>query len=308
MVLIIIFSLQYYFLAKLFKKNKFRTILNAIGLYLLGGFVSIFILSFILSFKIVDLGLDLDQFSSGKLDTEALKANSQIINDFLIHNNIPIIMNVILFVLIGVVYYNYLKNKWMREMLTERQVSMDNSKQEVDQPVQFTLPVQTNFYCHFHQVNDKNIHWVPELAQEIWNDCYKDILSQEQIDYMLDMMYNPEKILEGVENNEQWEILKADNVPVGYLHYKIEEDKVFLSKIYLKQDPQYKGLGQVMMNHVIDYALANQKKKIYLTVNKNNSKAIRFYEKNGFRNVKSETFDIGNGYIMDDYIFQKDLI
>lgn len=38
-----------------------------------------------------------------------------------------------------------------------------------------------------------------------------------------------------------------------------------------------------------------------LTVNKNNVKAIRAYEKTGFKNIGSLVQDIGNGFVMDDY-------
>lgn len=157
-------------------------------------------------------------------------------------------------------------------------------------------------------MNEKNIHLIPQLATKIWNECYKGIISQEQIDYMLGMMYNQEKINENLSNGEHWKILKADNIPVGYIHFKEEDEKIFLAKIYLLQDEKYKGLGQALLNEVTKFALDNDYKSIYLTVNKNNAKAIRFYEKNNFKNIKSETFDIGNGYIMDDFIYEKKIV
>ena len=123
---------------------------------------------------------------------------------------------------------------------------------------------------------------------------------------MLEMMYSTEKINEGIANGEIWEVLKIDNVPSGYLHYKLDENNtVFLSKIYLNESEQTKGIGQLMMNRVVDFAIEKGAKMVHLTVNKNNTKAIRFYEKNGFKNSESKTFDIGNGYVMDDYIFKK---
>lgn len=45
-------------------------------------------------------------------------------------------------------------------------------------------------------------------------------------------------------------------------------------------------------------------KKIYLTVNKTNIKAIRVYERFGFEKTDQVVFDIGNGYVMDDYIYE----
>ena len=294
MFLLIIISLQYYFLARVFKKNKLKTVLTAVGLFVAAVFMFSFTIAILWALKVFPVELDMQN------------PNTDALNEYLFEKNIPIVFEIILFLIIGVFYFNFLKRKWTKEVILKHE-PMINEVVETIQKIQMTIPVKTDFYCHFHRVNESNMHWVPTLAKEIWNDCYKDILSQEQIDFMLDSMYNPVKISEGIANGEQWEILKADNEPVGYIHYRIEEKKLFLSKIYLKQDPKYKGLGQLMMNHVIDYGLANDLDTIYLTVNKNNQKAIRFYEKNRFQNIKSETFDIGNGFVMDDYIFEKKL-
>ncbi|QTV07080.1 GNAT family N-acetyltransferase [Faecalibacter bovis] len=195
----------------------------------------------------------------------------------------------------------------MKEVIVENQSFIQEIKEQASK-IQQLVPVKTNYYLHFHDVNEKNIHLVPELATKIWNECYKGIISQEQIDYMLDMMYSTDKINENITEGDHWKILKADNEPVGYIHFKEEENKIFLSKIYLLQEEKYKGLGQSLLNEVIKFAIDNNYKSIYLTVNKNNAKAIRFYEKNNFKQVKSETFDIGNGYVMDDFIYEKNIV
>lgn len=294
MFLLILISIQYYFLARFFKKNKIKTVLTVVGLFVGAVFMFSFAIAFLWAMNILPVELDLQN------------PNTTALNEYLFEKNIPIILEIVLFLLIGVFYFNFLKRKWTKEIIQQNEVLVNEIKETVTR-VQYTIPTTTDFYCHFHRVNDSNMHWVPTLACEIWNDCYKDIISQEQIDFMLEEMYNPTKIKEAIANGEEWEILKADNEPVGYLHYRKEGEKLFLSKIYLKQDAKYKGLGQIMMNHVIEYGLENEMNLIYLTVNKNNIKAIRFYEKNRFVNVKSETFDIGNGFVMDDYIYEKKL-
>jgi len=292
--LLLIISVQYYLLARFFKKNKLKTVLSAIGLYLLANIVFAFNMVFLIATNVININFD---FTNP--DPVAL-------NKYLFEHNVPIVLDIVLFLLIGVFYYNYLKKKWTKEVIAIREVRLEEVLNAVPTPkVEHTLPVVTPYYTHFHKVNATNIHLIKPLATAVWNVCYKEIISQEQIDYMLEMMYADDKILQAIEEGEQWEILKADNVAVGYINYRIEEEKVFLSKIYLLQDEAYRGLGQLMMNQVINYALANNKKSIYLTVNKNNKQAIHFYEKNGFKNVKSETFDIGNGYVMDDFIYEK---
>ena len=285
MITILILIFQYYFLGKLFNKDKFKLILTVIGLYFLGVFVIALNIALLMTMGVIKSTLP-----------ELMESKWMMIPDL------------VLFVLLSFVYYNYLKRKWTIEMFS---ADIEKRKEEILQNIEVNQkinPVKLDVYPHFHTVNEKDIHLVQLLAKDIWQEAYKDVLSQDQIDYMLDMMYNNDKINEGIASGDVWEILKVDNVPSGYLHYKLDENNtVFLSKIYLKASNQTKGIGQLMLNRVVDFAKEKGAKAVHLTVNKNNAKAIRFYEKNGFKNMESKTFDIGNGYIMDDFIYQKPL-
>ena len=52
-----------------------------------------------------------------------------------------------------------------------------------------------------------------------------------------------------------------------------------------------------------DIVCAAVSSAVYLTVNKNNARAIRAYEKFGFLREGEECTAIGEGYYMDDYIY-----
>lgn len=160
----------------------------------------------------------------------------------------------------------------------------------------------------FHLVDKSNVQLIRPLAEKIWLKTYGSIITEEQIAYMLPMMYSNERIFGEIEQGYVWELYVENNQLLGYLDYKLMEDnRVFLSKIYVDTDQQQKGVGKVMLARVIDYAKAQKATAVYLTVNKQNTKAISFYERNGLKCIKSETFDIGNGYVMDDYIYQYDI-
>lgn len=156
----------------------------------------------------------------------------------------------------------------------------------------------------FQSIN-KQFQQVFQLASEIWNDNYKGIISQNQIDYMLDMMYNPNRLQQDLDDNYQWEFILYNNEIVGYLAYVIQDDnRVFLSKIYLKTSVQGLGLGKLALQHVKIYAKKSNATAVYLTVNKGNIKGIRAYKNTGFTIINEEITDIGNGYVMDDYVFE----
>ncbi|WP_158962759.1 GNAT family N-acetyltransferase [Myroides fluvii] len=165
-----------------------------------------------------------------------------------------------------------------------------------------------NISIQYQTVTPENMHLIRPLAEKIWQKTYGPLLDPAQIEYMLPMMYSQERITNEIKEGYIWELFVVEDKVLGYLDYKVMEDhRVFLSKIYLDTDQQQKGLGKLMLTHVLDFARQNKAKAVYLTVNKYNAKAIEFYERNGFQCIESKTFDIGNGYVMDDYIYQINL-
>ncbi len=157
----------------------------------------------------------------------------------------------------------------------------------------------------FISITPNQFDLVFNLAKDIWNANYRDMITQGQIDYMLEMMYNPKQLQNDLDAGYQWELVYHDDKLVGYLAYVIKkEHRVFLSKIYLKIEVQGLGLGKLMLNRVIEYAKTNNCKTVYLTVNRGNEKGVRAYKRAGFKITGEENFDIGNGYIMNDYIFE----
>lgn len=145
------------------------------------------------------------------------------------------------------------------------------------------------------------------LADKIWRVSYSQMITSEQIDYMLKWMYSAETIGQELLNNVIWEIILKDDQPIGYISLTAEESSLKLNKLYIDPTLQGQGFGQTALNHVIGFGKENNFKTLYLTVNKGNAKAIKAYEKAGFRCTDSKIFDIGGGFIMDDYIYSFEL-
>ncbi len=157
----------------------------------------------------------------------------------------------------------------------------------------------------FTQITPHDFKLVFKLAKEIWQKTYSTIISQKQMDYMLDMMYKPSRLQADLNDGFKWELIHHKNILVGYLAYVIKDDnRVFLSKIYLKSAAQGQGIGKIAINRVKKYAKTHKSKAVYLTVNKENMKGIRAYKNAGFKIIDKVIADIGMGYVMDDYIFE----
>ncbi|MEL1248658.1 GNAT family N-acetyltransferase [Flavobacterium helocola] len=147
---------------------------------------------------------------------------------------------------------------------------------------------------------------VIDLTKKIWPVAYGEILSKAQLDYMIDKFYNETALRELIQKGHVFYLAQDDNgKEVGFVSYEInsEPNKTKIHKIYVLPETQGTGLGRQFFELVKEKAIENNQKAIFLNVNKYNN-AIYFYTKLGFTKVKDEVIDIGNDYVMDDYVME----
>ena len=156
------------------------------------------------------------------------------------------------------------------------------------------------------KANSEHIPVIIDLTKKIWPVAYGEILSKAQLDYMIDKFYNETALYELMQKGHIFYLAQDDMEKyVGFLSYEIncEPNKTKIHKIYVLPETQGTGLGRQFFELVKEKAIENNQKVIFLNVNKYNN-AIHFYTKLGFRKVKDEVIDIGNGYVMDDYVME----
>lgn len=156
------------------------------------------------------------------------------------------------------------------------------------------------------KATEKDIPTIQDLAKRSWNFAYANILQQEQIDYMLDLMYSDDAIGIQLENpNFQYYLIKEDGLFSGFIGFEFhqEPETTKLHRIYFLRGAQGKGFGKKALEFVINEAKKANDIRVTLTVNKNNQ-AQNFYRSQGFKIYDEAIFDIGNGYVMDDYLME----
>ena len=79
-------------------------------------------------------------------------------------------------------------------------------------------------------------------------------------------------------------------------------EMLYLSKFYLYKDQRGKGYARAMLGFLTDAAREMGLKGIELNVNRSNP-TTRIYDRLGFRIIREEDNEIGNGFIMDDYVY-----
>ena len=147
-----------------------------------------------------------------------------------------------------------------------------------------------------------NVLLIQQLAYTIWSVAYKDILSQEQLIYMLDKMHSIDALTKLIDDDHQFIIPYEDDVAKGYACYKIYPDKVRIEKLYVLSDQHKKGIGKMMIDHIIEKT-SRYTNIIELNVNRQNN-AVDFYKRIGFTIVKEVDIPIGEGYFMNDYVMR----
>lgn len=140
---------------------------------------------------------------------------------------------------------------------------------------------------------------------------FPSIIGEAQTRYMLDTLFTPERIRQNMEGGERFIILDAlpDQCGAGYFSYTLKpgENKIKLSRVFVKESARGLGLFNHAFNHIAQVGRESGVQTMYLTVNRNNAPAIAVYKAKGFVKTGEAKFDIGNGYVMDDFIFEYNL-
>ena len=145
------------------------------------------------------------------------------------------------------------------------------------------------------------------LADEIWRRVYCEILSPEQINYMMDMMYCPEVISEEIASGVEWYLLNCDNQTAGYLSIYHTGNVCKLDKIYIRENFRKCGVGRAGIEFVKKSAKSCGARQLILNVNKYNCAAQAAYKSYGFTHLRDEVNDIGSGFVMDDFVLSLEI-
>ncbi len=151
---------------------------------------------------------------------------------------------------------------------------------------------------------------ISELAGVIWHACYPGIITVEQIDYMLTRMYALDTMRDEIRSQRiRYDCLFVDGKMAGFASYgpTSEPGVKKLHKLYLLPESHGCGWGSRLLQHVELEVRHFGARRLILSVNKRNARAIAAYRRNGFAIAESVVSDIGGGFVMDDFIMAKEL-
>lgn len=145
---------------------------------------------------------------------------------------------------------------------------------------------------------------IRNLANIIWPLTYSEIITPQQVDYMMELIYSSQSLQKQIAKGHQFIIALEDEKPVAFASYSAKDEHLpvyHLHKIYILPNKQGKGIGKSLVNYIKeDIAPATT---LQLNVNRQN-KALQFYQKMGFKIIAEEDIAIGNDFYMNDYILE----
>ena len=138
---------------------------------------------------------------------------------------------------------------------------------------------------------------ISDLARKIWPVCFQQILTQDQIDNMLQKIYGVPSLVEQMEKGQQFWIVSFSGQDIGYGSAFTKEDVIWLRKLYILPDMQGRGCGKLVMQTVAN----NYPKctKMSLFVHRDNIPAQKFYQHLGFKTEREEAVQMGDYHFID---------
>ncbi|MEH7388606.1 GNAT family N-acetyltransferase [Bacillus sp. JJ1521] len=162
----------------------------------------------------------------------------------------------------------------------------------------------------------EDLHKLQEISYETFNETFEEQNSPENMHAYLERAFNLEQLEKEISNVfSNFFFVYLYNELAGYLKININDaqseemgnESLEIERIYIKHKFQKHGLGKYLLNKAMEFALEQNKKKIWLGVWEKNENALAFYQKVGFVQTGAHSFYMGDEEQID-IIMTKTLI
>lgn len=156
---------------------------------------------------------------------------------------------------------------------------------------------------HIETLLPTDIGSVRALAHAVWQATYAPLIPQAQIDAMLADRYAATRIRQQLDDPAQvWRLARLNDAIAGFAHACFAASDCKLDKLYVDPVFQRRGVGSALLDEIKLLARERAATRLWLQVNRGNAQAIAAYRRYGFGIEREQVFDIGGGFVMDDYV------
>lgn len=160
----------------------------------------------------------------------------------------------------------------------------------------------------FKKVGIEDVEILQKLSIQTFTESFAHLNNEEDFNVYLEKAFSIEALKQQIKNTESsFFFVKDGEVVCGYFKINIGESQtelketngLELERIYILANNQNKKIGNEIINEVKRLAIDDHKKYIWLGVWELNTKAIRFYERLGFKKFDTHVYPIGNDHQLD---------
>ena len=155
--------------------------------------------------------------------------------------------------------------------------------------------------------SEADVRRTAKVAREVWREANTAFCTPEQVEYMIQRFQSVEAISGQLMQGYRYFLIEEGDEILGYFGVQPQGERLFLSKYYILKKNRGCGLFSLGLERMCEICREEDLQAIYLTVNRNNTHAYEVYIAKGFRVTKEECADIGFGFVMDDYIMEKEI-
>lgn len=154
-----------------------------------------------------------------------------------------------------------------------------------------------------------------ELSQQTFIESFANENTEENMQLYLRECLSPQKLLEELyDKNSTFFFLEDEQQNLGYMKLNVksfpkeiqDRSSMEIERIYIRQKYQGQGLGLYLLHQAMEIAKYQNLRRIWLGVWQHNAKAIKFYERTGFKVFGQHLFMLGNDP-QTDLLMCKDL-
>ncbi|HEY9221143.1 MAG TPA: GNAT family N-acetyltransferase [Lutibacter sp.] len=153
------------------------------------------------------------------------------------------------------------------------------------------------------KANQADIKLLQNIGRQTFFEKFTENNSEENMLKYASEAYTFEQIASEVNNpNSQFYLATLNNQTVGYLKINFgdaqtelqDPQALELERIYVLNEFQGKKIGQQLFEKTLEMANQAKVKYVWLGVWEENTGAIKFYEKNGFKAFSKHIFMLGD--------------
>ena len=168
----------------------------------------------------------------------------------------------------------------------------------------------------FRKCNNEDLNLLREFSVNTYYDTFAHLNTAEDMAVYPEDVFNEERLAKELNDpNSSFFFLYADDCLAGYLRLNEapsqtdinDTESLEIERVYVESEFQGVGFGRYLMEQAIAIANERNKKYAWLGVWEKNKKAIRFYKRNGFYEIGTHTFVMGEDE-QTDYVMRRDLI